>query len=159
MGPATLHTVHKTFDPGFPVLFHLSPLITSTSTGTIPTLYVVQKDRHCMPTADYYFTNIKLDPITIPPCMENKSKSMTTTQQSSAEDPIQPQLPALKPGKTSVYPSMIAENKIPVLDLTNSTITSEADLQTAFHSLNLCPSEADKSTHGRKKSTREEASP
>ena len=51
---------------------------------------------------------------------------------------------------------MIADNKIPVLDLTNSTITSEADLQTAFHLLNLCPSEADQSTHGREKSTTEE---
>ena len=46
---------------------------------------------------------------------------------------------------------MLADNKIPVLDLTNSTITSEVDLQTAYHSLNLCPSEADKITHGRKK--------
>ena len=59
LGPATLHTVHQTFDPGFPVSFHLSSLIISTSTGTIPTLYVIQKDRHCVPTVDYYFTNIK----------------------------------------------------------------------------------------------------
>ena len=36
---------------------------------------------------------------------------------------------------------MLAEKQVPVLDLTNSTITSEADLQTAFHSLNLCSTE------------------
>ena len=53
---------------------------------------------------------------------------------------------------------MIVDNKIPVLDLTNSTITSEADLQTAFHSLNMCPSEADESTYSRQKSTTEETS-
>ena len=42
LGLTALHTVYKSFDLGFPVLFHLSPLITSTSIGTIPTLYVVQ---------------------------------------------------------------------------------------------------------------------
>ena len=36
---------------------------------------------------------------------------------------------------------MLAEKQVPVLDLTNSTITSEVDLQTAFHSLNLCSTE------------------
>ena len=98
LGLAALHTVHQTFDPGFPVSFHLSSLTTSTSTGTIPTLYVVQKDRHCMPTADYYFTNIQPDPIMIPP--HTRNKSTPTTQQSSAEDPISLQSDALKPGET-----------------------------------------------------------
>ena len=74
LGPATLHTVHQIFYPCFPVLFHLSYLITSTSAGTIPPLYVIQKDRHCMPKVDYYFTNIKPDPITIPSHTKNKSQ-------------------------------------------------------------------------------------
>ena len=51
-----------------------------------------------MPTADYYLTNLKPDPIFIPPHTENKP--MTVTQQSSAEDPIQSQLPPLQPGET-----------------------------------------------------------
>ena len=80
------------------MLFHLSSLITAPSIGAIPTLYVIQKDRHCMPTADYYLTNLKPDPIFIPPHTENKP--MTVTQQSSAEDPIQSQLPPLQPGET-----------------------------------------------------------
>ena len=53
---------------------------------------------------------------------------------------------------------MIAENQIPVVDLTNSTITSEADLQTAFHLLNLCPSKTEDSTHGTEKSPTKEVS-
>ena len=57
----------------------------------------------------------------------------------------------LKPDKTRVYPSMLAENQVPVLDLTKSTITSAADLQTAFHSLNLCPSKKEDPSHGREK--------
>ena len=72
LGPEALCTVHQTFDPGLQVLFHLSSLQTLTTTGTIPTLYIIQRDKHCMPTADYYFTNIKPDPIEIPPHTEKK---------------------------------------------------------------------------------------
>ena len=61
-----------------------------------------------------------------------------------------------KPGETRVYPSMLAEKEVPVLVLTNSTITSEADLQTAFHSLNLCSMEKEDPSHGRKQSSTEE---
>ena len=62
----------------------------------------------------------------------------------------------LRPGKTRVYPSMLADKQVPVLDLTNSTVTSEVDLQTAFQSLHLCSMEEDNSSHGRKQSTKEE---
>ena len=53
LGFAALQTVYQTFDPGFLVSLHLSSLITATTLKTIPTLYDVQKDRHCMHTADY----------------------------------------------------------------------------------------------------------
>ena len=79
-----LHTVHQTFDPGFLVLFQLSSLQSSASIGTIPTLYVTQRDKHCMPTADYYFTNIEPDPIHVPP--HTKKKDTAPTSQPSAED-------------------------------------------------------------------------
>ena len=77
-------------------------------------------------------------------------------QQVAAKDQIPQKTDTLKPGETRVYPSMLAEQQIPVLDLTNSTITSEADLQTAFHSLNLCSTEKEDPSHGRKQSCREE---
>ena len=51
---------------------------------------------------------------------------------------------------------MLAEKQVPVLDLTNSNITSAADLQTAFHLLNLCPTEKEDPSHGRKQSSTEE---
>ena len=100
-----------------------------------------------MPKADYYFTNIKPDPIEIPPCIEKKDT--TSTQQQQAEDPIEEDLPPLRPGETHGYPSAIATNKTPALDLTNTTITSESDLYTAFHSLNLCSTKIDHNMHGR----------
>ena len=154
MGAAALHTVYQTFDPDFPISFHLSTLATETAANTIPTLYVVQKDRHCMPTSDYYFTNIQPDPIIIPPHRGNNSSS--TPQQAAAKDPIPQQTDTLKPAKTRVYPSILAEKQVPVLDLTNSTITSAAELQTALHSLNLCSTEKKDPSHGREKSSREE---
>ena len=105
-------------------------------------------------TSDYYFTNIQPDPIVIPPQRENNSGS--TSQQVAAKDQIPQQTDTLKPGKTRVYPSVLAEKQVPVLDLTNSTITSEADLQTAFHSLNLCFTEKEDPSHGRKQSSTEQ---
>ena len=107
-----------------------------------------------MPTSDYYFTNIQPDPIVIPPCSENNSGS--TSQQAAAKDQIPQQTGILRPGKTRVYPPMLAEKQVPILDLTNSTITSEADLQIAFHSLNLCSMEKEDPSHGRKQFSTEE---
>ena len=129
-------------------------LTTKTDTNTIPTLFVIQEDRHCMPTSDYYFTNIQPDPIIIPPHRGNTSS--LTPQQAAAKDQIPQQTDTLKPGETRVYPSMLAEKQVPVLDLTNATITSAADLQTGFHSLNLCLTEKEDPSHGRKLSFTQE---
>ena len=154
LGAAALQTVYRTFDPDFPVTFHLPILTTKTDTNTIPTLYVIQEDRHCMPTSDYFFTNMQPDPIIISPNRGNNSSS--TPPQAATKHQIPQQTDTLKPGKTRVYPSMLAEKQVPALYLTNSTITSAADLQTAFHSLNLCPTEKEDPSHGRKQSSTEE---
>ena len=154
LGAAALQTVYQTFDPDLPITFHLPMLTTKTDINTILTLFVIQEDRHCMPTSDYYFTNIQPDPIIIPPHRGNNSSS--TSQQAAAKNQIPQQTDTLKPGETRLYPSMLAEKQVPVLDLTNSTITSEADLQTAFHSLNLCSTEKEDPSHSRKQSSTEE---
>ena len=154
LGATSLQTVYQTFDPDFPVTFHLPSLTTKTDTNTIPMLYVIQEDRHCMPTSDYYFTNIQPDPIIIPTHRGNNYSS--TSQQVAAKDRIPQQTGTLRPGETRVYPSTLAEKQVQVLDLTNSTITLAADLQTAFHSLNLCSTEKEDPSHGRKQSPTEE---
>ena len=66
LGAKTLQIVHQTFDPNIPVILHLPALTTTMDTYTIPTLFVIQEGRQCMPTTDYYFMNIQPDPITIP---------------------------------------------------------------------------------------------
>ena len=154
LGATALQTVYQTFDPDLPVTFHLPALTTQASTNTIPTLFLIQGDKHCIPTSDYYFMNIQPDPVVIPPHSENNSGS--TSQHAAAKDQIPQQTDTLRPGETRVYPSMQAEKQVPVSDLTNSNIKSEADLQTAFHSLNLCSTEKDDPSHGRKQFSTEE---
>ena len=97
-----------------------------------------------MPTMDYFFTNVKPALIIVmhPAAHQNKP----TSQQAATRDPISQQTHPLQPGKTRVYPSMLTNKQVPVLNLTETSITSQADLQDAFQSLCLC-------SHGRKEST------
>ena len=71
LGQKALQTVHQTFEPNIPVILHL-PALTNTTvdTDSILTLFVIQEGRHCMPTTDYYFTNIQPDPIIVSPIEE-----------------------------------------------------------------------------------------
>ena len=146
LGTKTLQIVHQTFDPDIPVILHLPALAKATDTDTTPALFVIQEGRHSLPTTDYYFTNVQPAPIIIPP---HRGKHWDLTAEHAAtKDQIPQQTLPLWPGKTRVYPSMLADKQVPVLDLTNSIITSQADLQTAFQSLHLC--EEDDISHGRK---------
>ena len=47
---------------------------------------------------------------------------------------------------------MLAAKQVPVLNLTDTTITSQAYLQTAFQSIHLCSTKEDKLSHGREES-------
>ena len=155
LGKKALQTVHQTFEPNIPVILHL-PALTNTTvdTDTISTLFVIQEGRHCMPTTDYYFMNIQPDPIIVSPHRRNHSE--LTAQHTATKDQISQQTRPLQPGETRVYPSMLADKQVPVLDLTNSTITSQADLQTAFQSLHLRSTKEDELSHGRKESKEDE---
>ena len=77
LGTKALQTIHQTFDPDILVILHLLALTTTTDTDTIPMLFVIQEGRHCMPTTDYYFTNIQPDPITIPPPLHTEKITLT----------------------------------------------------------------------------------
>ena len=47
---------------------------------------------------------------------------------------------------------MLVDKQVPVLNLTESTITSQADLQTAFESIHLCSTKDNELSHGGEKS-------
>ena len=145
LGEKVLQTVHQTFEPDIPVILHLLALANTTiDTDTVPLLYVIQEGINCMPTTDYFFTGIKPEPIVVTHHRAQHSKS--TAQQAATQDPVSQQTHPLQPGETRVYPSMQADKPVPVLNLTKSSITSQADLQDAFQSICLC-------SHGRKEST------
>ena len=72
LGEKALQTIHQTFEPNIPVILHLPALTyTNVDTDTIMMLFVIQEGRHCMPTTDYYFTNIQPDPIIVSPHRRN----------------------------------------------------------------------------------------
>ena len=71
LGDKVLQTIHQTFEPNIPVIFHLLTLTNTTvDTDTAPTLFVIQEGIHCMPATDYYFTNIQPEPIIVSPTEE-----------------------------------------------------------------------------------------
>ena len=149
LGEEALQTVHKTFTPDVPVILHLPALVDSTTdVNTPPTLYVIQEGINCMQTTDYFFTSIKPAPIAVTHPTVHHSKP--TEQQAATQDPVSQQTHPLQPGKTRVYPSMLTNKQVSVLNLTETSITSQADLQDAFQSLCLC-------SHGRKESTEDKS--
>ena len=151
LGEQALQTVHQTFEPNIPVILHLPALANTTpDTDTVPTLFIIQEGIHCMPTTDYFFTNIQPEPIIVSP--NRRKHSEQTAQHAASKDPVSQQTLPLWPGKTRVYPSMLVDKQVPVLNLTESTITSQADPQTAFESIHLCSIKDDESPHGREKS-------
>ena len=119
-----------------------------------PTLLVIQEGIHCMPTTDYYFLNIQPEPIIVSPQRRNHSEQ--TAQHAATKDPVSQQTHPLQSGETRVYPSMLAVKQVPVLNLTEATITSQAELQTAFQSIHLCSMKEDKLSHGREESKEDE---
>ena len=125
LGEKALQTVHQTFEPNLPVIFHLPALTNTTAdTDTVPMLFVIQEGIHCMPTTDYFFMSIQPEPIIVSPHRGNHSK--LTVQQAANKDQVSQQTHPLWPGKTRVYPSMLADKQVPVLNLTESTITSQS---------------------------------
>ena len=145
LGEKVLQTVHQTFDPNIQVILHLSALANTTiDTNTVPPLYVIQEGINCMPTTDYFFTSIEPEPIVVTRHRANHSEP--TAQQAATQDPVSQQTHPLWPGESRVYPSMLTGKQVPVLNLTKSSITSQADLQDAFQSICLCSHGGEEST-------------
>ena len=149
LGEEALQIVHKTFTPDVPAILHLLALLDNTiDSNTPPTLYVIQEGINCMPTMDYFFTSIKPAPIVVTRLAANHNKP--TEQQATTLDPMAQQTHPLQPGEIRVYPSMLTNKQVPVFGLTETSITSQADLQDAFQSLGLC-------SHDRKESTEDKS--
>ena len=151
LGEETLQTVHRTFQPDIPVILHLLALtdgsLNSKSTST-PTLLVIQEGLNCLETTDYFFTNIEPAPIIVkrPAVHQNKPPP----QQAASGYTISQQTHPQQPDETRIYPSMLTNRQVPVLNLTETNIISHADLQDAFNSLCVC-------SHGRREDTEDQS--
>ena len=150
LGEETLQTVHRTFQPEVPVILHLLVLtdgsLNSKPTST-PTLFVIQEGLNCLETTDYFFTNIEPAPIIVkrPAGHQNKSPP----QQPASGDTISQQTHPQQPDETRIYPSMLTNRQVPVLNLTETNITSHTDLQDAFNSLCVCSHGGRQDTEGK----------
>ena len=147
----TLQTVHRTFQPDIPVILHLPALadgsLNSKSTST-PTLFVIQEGLNCLETTDYFFTNNEPALIIVKHPAVHQNKPLP--QQAASGDPISQQTHPQQPGETRIYLSMLTNRQVPVLNLTETNITSHADLQDAFNSLCVC-------SHGRREDTEDQS--
>ena len=145
LGEKVLQTVNQTFKPNIPVILHLLALTNpTTDTDTVSTLYIIQEGINCIPTTDCFFTSIKPEPIVV--SRHRGKHSKPTVQQAATQDPVSQPTHPLWPGETRVYPSILVDKQVPVLNLTKSSITSQADLQDTFQSIHLC-------SHGREETT------
>ena len=139
LGEEALQTVHRTFQQDIPVILHLLALAdgssNSKSTST-PTLLVIQEGLNCLETTDYFFTNIEPTPIIVKHPAVHQNKSLP--QQAASGDTISQQTHPQQPDETRIYPSMLTNRQVPVLNLTETNITSHTDLQDAFNSLCVC---------------------
>ena len=139
LGEETLQTVHRTFQPDVPVILHLLALtdgsLNSKSTST-PTLFVIQEGLNCLETTDYFFTNIEPTLIIVKHPAVRQDKSLP--QQPASGDTISQQTHPQQPDETRIYLSMLTNRQVPVLNLTETNITSHTDLQDTFNSLCVC---------------------
>ena len=130
LGEETLHTVHRTFQPDVPVILHLLALadgsVNSKSTS-LPTLFVIQEGLNCLETTDYFFTNIEPPLILVKCPAVHQNKQLP--QEAVNADTISQQTYPLQSDETRIYPLMLSSRQIPVLNLTETNITSQADLQ------------------------------
>ena len=68
LGEEALQIVHRIFQPETPVILHLPALADGSLDPNLNsplTLYVIQEGLNCMPTTDYFFTNVKPAPIIV----------------------------------------------------------------------------------------------
>ena len=97
---------------------------------------------------DYFFTNIEPTTIIVerPAAHQNKS----TSQQPVNGDTVSQQTHPQQPEETRIHPFMLINRQVPVLNLTETKITSHTNLQDAFNSLCVC-------FHGRKEDTQDQS--
>ena len=132
IGLEVKHDIYNSFDPSEPYDIHLEP----PSHDHPPLVEIKQKGKPSVYTTDFYFTNKLPSNIAVRP--QGTNNNSPNANQAEAADPLQP-------GEVCLYSWMLYTPQAPMLDLTGEHIKTKEDIEAAFHSLNLCTHDEQKS--------------
>ena len=96
-----------------------------------------------MYTTDFYFTNKLPSNIVVQP--HGAINNSPNADQAEAADPTFFKADPLQPGEVHLHSWMLYTPQAPILDLTGAHIKTKQDTEAAFHALNLCSHEEQKS--------------
>ena len=140
--------IYNSFDLNEPYDIHLEP----PSHDHSPLVKTKQKGKPLVYTTDFYFTNKLASNIVVRP--KGTKNNSPNADKAEAADPAFFATDPLQPGKVCLHSWMLYTPQAPVLDLTGEHIKTKEDIEAAFHSLNLCTHDQQKSdgTKGHKAS-------
>ena len=131
--------IYNSFDPNEPYDIHLEP-----PSHDHPSLVEIkQKGKPSVYAMDFYFTNKLPSNIAVRP--QGTNNNSPNANQAEAADPTFFAAGPLQPGEVRLHLWMLYTPQAPMLDLTGENIKNKEDIKAAFHSLNLC-------THNEQKS-------
>ena len=107
---------------------------------------MIQEGLNCLETTDYFLTNIEPAPIIVEHSAAHQN--ISTSQQPVNRDKVSQQTHPQQPEEIRIHSSMLINRQVPVLNLTDTKITSH-NLQDAFNSLCVC-------SHGGKEDTQDQ---
>ena len=131
--------IYNSFDPNKPYDIHLEP----PSNDHPPLVKIKQKGKPSVYTTDFYFTNKLPSYITVQP--QGTNNNSPNTNQAEAADPTFFEADPLQPGEVCLHLWMLYTPHAPILDLTRAHIKTKEDIEAAFHALNLCTHDEQKS--------------
>ena len=139
IGLEAKHDIYNSFDPNEPYDIHLEP----PSHDHPPLVKVKQKGKPSVYTMDFYFTNKLPSNIVVRP--QGTNNNSPNANQAEAADPTFFKADPLQPGEVRLHSWMLYTPQAPMLDLTGEDIKTKEDIKAAFHSLNLCTHDEQKS--------------
>ena len=109
----------------------------------LPLVKIKHKGKPSVYATDFYFTNKLPSNIAVRP--QGTNNNSPNTDQAEAADPAFFSADPLQPGKVCLHSWMLYTPQAPILDLTGEHIKTKEDTEAAFHSLNLCTYDEQKS--------------
>ena len=131
--------IYNSFDPNETYDIHLEP----PSHDHPPLVEIKQKGKPSVYTTDFYFTNKLPSNIVVRP--QGTNNNSPNANQAEAADPAFFAADPLQPGEVCLHSWMLYTPQAPMLDLTGEHIKTKEDIKAAFHSLNLCTLDKQKS--------------